>query len=202
MANRTELYNDVLNILGSTLFINNALTDNSPKTQSMNAAFDLCRREVLRQHDWNFARRRQELSLVGTNETEWEYQYAYPATCLKARKIKLDDRRAQKPIAFEVANYEDDDNGEIRVILTDQENATLIFTRDVEDLGLFDANAFAALAGLIAFRCHKTITTDKNASQVAWNYYQAALRKARAEDGNEQVPDEPNVADWTAGRNG
>jgi hypothetical protein len=201
MPTKTSIYNDVLNIVGSTVFISNADTDTSPKTLAMNAAFDLCRREVLRAHDWAFAETRVDLVLVGVNETEYGYQYAYPNKCIRARELQKDIRRS-KPIPFKVARYSDEDNGEMRVVLTDQENARLIYTYDVEDLAMFDDLAGQALAGLIAFRCSKAITTDKNAGTVAWNYFRSAISEARAADGNERVEDDPVDCDWIVARSG
>lgn len=201
MASKTSIYNDVLNMVGSTVFINNADTDTSPKVQAMNSVFDLCRREVLRSHDWSFAETRADLVLVGENTTEYGFQYAYPNKCVRARELQKDIRRA-KPIPFKVARYQDDDNGEIKVILTDQQDARLIFTYDVEDLEMFDDLASQALAGLIAFRCSKSITTDKNAGTVAYNYFRSAISEARAADGNERIEDDPVDCDWIVARSG
>lgn len=201
MPTKTSIYNDVLNLIGSTVFINNAETDTSPKTLAMNAAFDLCRREVLRSHDWSFAETRVDLVLVGENNTEFGYQYQYPNNCVRAIKLQNDVRRS-KPVPFKIARYQDDDNGEIKVLLTDQQNARLIYTYDVENLEMFDDLAGQALAGLIGFRCAKAISTDKNAPTVAWNYFRSAISEARAADGNEKIDDDPIDCDWIAARTG
>ena len=200
MTNKTEIFNDVCLLLGITPDIQDADTDDGDNAVAFRAAYSGSRRTVLRDHPWGFANKRAVLTVIGTAPSDWKYQYAYPADCVKAIEIQKANR-TDKPIPFKVAQYYDTDNGKVKVILTDQPEAILIYTADEDDPSLFDEQYKDALVGLIAFKCSKLRSTDKDAQERAWNAYQRAKFAATSSDGNEQVPDDGRDPDWLSGRN-
>lgn len=200
MANKTEIFNDVCLLLGITPDIQNAETDDGDNAVAFRATYEGSRRTVLRDHPWGFANKRDILTVIGTPPDDWAYQYLYPEDCVKALEIQKASR-TDKPIPFKVAQYEDADNGKVRVILTDQSEAVLIYTADEDDPDLFDEQFKDALVGLIAFKCAKLRSTDKDAQERAWNAYQRAKFSGTASDSNEQVPDDGRGPDWISGRN-
>lgn len=200
MSNKEEIFNGVCLALGVTPDIQDADADMGNNAVTIRAAYDLARKTVLRDHPWSFAEKTISLTAIGTPPKDWQYQYLYPADCVKAGEIEKADRRG-KPIPFKIRQYEDDDNGKTRVILTDEPDAILIYTRDETDEAIFDPQFTKVLIAYLAYICAKAITTTKNAPTEAWNGYQRAKFEATSSDSNEQIPDDARDAEWIIGRN-
>lgn len=198
MSSKTEIFNIACTYLGITPDVNNAESDDTEKAITMRGVYENARKFVLRDHHWSCCRIRGSLSLLGTSNQNWAYQYAYPANCLRALEIEKYDRR-DKPIPFVVEQY--DDEGAIKkVILTDQPQARLIYTKNETNEGMYDEQLANAIGAYLAFRTAGVLTTDKDAGQKAYNLYLSMKYQAQASDGNEGVPDEQRDADWIAVR--
>ena len=64
------------------------LDDGSPSGNACDAIFGTTRDDLLRSHDWNFARARQKLArLVATPAYEFDYSYQLPTDYLSARGV-------------------------------------------------------------------------------------------------------------------
>jgi hypothetical protein len=92
---------------------------------------------ILRQNDWDFARKTAPLTITGIAAQPWQFQYAYPPDCIQLRQVApalstiLDPNNPQ-PVRWAVA-------GElIKVILSNQAGAVAIYTVDVADPTLWD----------------------------------------------------------------
>lgn len=103
---------------------------------------------VLSSHDWGCARQRIALALLDETPAGWDYAYACPGNCLVPRSIY--DPAAdngtnvggsdfsigrREHIPFEVALSND---GKSKIILTNQEDAVLIYTARISDANLFE----------------------------------------------------------------
>lgn len=94
-----------------------------------------------------------------------------------------------------------DDGGSIKkVILTDQGEARLIYTKNEMNEGVYDDQLTNAIGAYLAFRVAGVLTTDKDAAQRAFNLYVGMKNQAQMTDGNEGVQDEPRNADWISVR--
>lgn len=198
MSSKTEIFNIACTYLGITPDIRDAESDNTEKAITMRGVYDNARKFVLRDHPWSCCRIRAILSLLGTANQNWSYQYAYPANCLRALEIEKYDRRG-KPIPFAVEQY--DDEGSIkRVIMTDQPEARLIYTKNETNEAMYDDQLANAIGAYLAFRTGSVLTTDKDAAQRSFNIYVGMKNQAQVTDGNEGVQDEPMNADWITAR--
>lgn len=87
---------------------------------------------ALEHHDWSFARKRFELNEVDNPSSVWAYAYQKPSDCLAARRILTDD-----------ATHLEDDSEPFTIegttILTNKEDAVLVYTGPVVDAALFSA---------------------------------------------------------------
>lgn len=200
MLSKTDIFNEVVLSLGVTPDIQDADTDDGNNAVTIRSAYSLALQNVLRDHPWGFANKRAVLTSVGTAPSDWKYQYLYPVDCLKAIEIQKVNR-TDPAIPFKIGQYEDANNGIVKVILTDQPEAVLIYTRHETDPSLFDPQFTKTLVAYLAYRCAAAITTAKGASEAAYAAYQRAKFEAIASDGNEQIPDNPNDADWIRLRN-
>lgn len=144
----------------------------------------------------------------------WRYEYSWPNDCVNARYILPMPRNAgtvitpplttgpvvevrcgQTPaIKFLVAGDRDIDGNAIKVILTNQPLAQLVYTAQITDANIWDSNFVEAIIGRLAQRISIALTGDKALTQLAIATGQAAEGRAEAENGDEAGP---SVNVWT-----
>jgi len=168
--------------------------------------YDYSRRMALEAHDWNFARRRLTMALHGdtisTTSSDplagvWAYRYQYPADCVAARKIQNSNAPPDDATPFEVETNLD---GTEKTILTDEEDAVLVYTRDQKNTDMFSALFVLALSHLLAHHMAFALTGKVAIKQDQMRLYQAVLPSATAASANESVSSPPRDADWIRDR--
>lgn len=195
MASEVDICNLALSHIGASATIS-SLTEKSEEAFHCNLLYSDARDALLRAHPWGFATRHIALSDVGSPPGNWSYRYSYPNDALYAREILQEDTSGD-PIQFEVALS---DAYNSRVILTDQEEATLIYTYKVTNTLAFDPLFVSALSWRIAADIAMPLTRDQNRLQAAYQMYQATLSEAQAFNANEQHEDINREAAWINGR--
>ena len=195
MASEVDICNLALSHIGASDTIS-SLTEQSVEAFHCNLLYTDSRDAVLRAHPWSFAKRHLALSDVGSPPGNWSYRYSYPNDALYAREILQTDT-AGDPIKFEVALS---DAYNSRVILTDQEEATLIYTYKATNTLVFDPLFVNALSWKIAADIAMPLTRDHNRMQTAYQMYQATLSEAQTFDANESHEDISREAAWITGR--
>lgn len=195
MASKVSISNLALGALGHKAIIQ-SMTEQSQEATFANLFYEQARKATLRAHPWNFANIRVDLALLGDGPRPWAYQYALPTNCVRALYIQSLLDNGEK-IPFEVSLKAD---GTARVINTNQPDATLIYTANVEDPNLFDpmfTEAFVLkLAGMLA----PTIAPQRN-QEMATRFVNA-MRAATAVDAGEGEPEPPATTDWLEARLG
>lgn len=149
MSSKADICNLALGHIYAGSGISNFDTDQSEAARACRLFYDPCRRMVLRGFDWSFASRFRELSLVDDDSpledlgNEWAYQYAYPSTCLKVRRI-LSGARTDTNTTRAAYKIMDMDAG--KMIFTDTAEAVAEVTQDIEETGRFDEDFVLALS--------------------------------------------------------
>lgn len=128
MASIVDICNLALSHLGNRAsVVSISPVDGSVEADYCARFYQVARDEILELGDWSFARTRAALVELLTNpSTTWEHAYALPSDCMVPRRI----------ITGETYEYEDDSpNFELEgtTLLTNKANATLIYTRPIED---------------------------------------------------------------------
>lgn len=195
MASEVDICNRALSHIGASATIS-SLTEQSEEAFHCNLLYADIRDAVLRAHPWGFATRHLALSDVGTPPGNWAYRYAYPNDCIYAREILQTDT-AGDPIKFEVALG---DAYNARVILTDEEDAVLIYTYKVTNTTIFDPLFTNALAWKIASEICMPLTRDQDRMKAAYQMYQGAIAEAQVFNTNESHEDILREAEWVTGR--
>lgn len=176
------------------------LSEDSTEALHCRTHYEQVRDETLRAHRWSFAARRVALGNLGNPPAGWAYRYAVPADCLLVREIIRGDRRAP-PIPYRLESALDESGAPLRVLLTDQDRATLLYTARVEDPALFDPSFVGALSWALAARVALPIGAPQAAQQNAAQMAQYMLALARQNDAQEDgvmiVDHEP---DWITAR--
>jgi hypothetical protein len=124
-----------------------SLTENSAQANECNLWFDHSRKQTLSAFSWSFAKARITLATHGDDPpANWGYRYQYPSATVKARFIENPAGRDADPVEFVI---ETSDDG-TRSILTDLDEAKLIFTKDITDPSLYSEFFIEALAAVLA----------------------------------------------------
>lgn len=181
-------YNDVCNMglmrIGHQDQVQDILTEKTTAAMACNAIYEQSRDTVLRAHNWGFAKVNAPLALLATDApTNWAYAYAYPADCLMVRSIVMEGSRY--PDSASAIPYEIQNVGGVKAIVTDQMNASVIYTCRVEDLNLWDPLAISALAYLIGSEVAMPLAIQSQLATSARQGYAQALMAAAGADANE-----------------
>lgn len=185
-----------------------SLDEDSPEANQCEIWYDHSRLQVLEAYDWNFARKRKTLALHGDTISEtaadplagvWAFRYSYPSDCVAARKIQNPNAPPDDAIPFEV---ETSLNGEQKSILTNREDAVLVYTWDLTNTDMFSILFVSALSHLLAHEIAFSITGERKIKITELGIYDKILPQATAKSANEGVDPPPRDAPWIRAREG
>ncbi len=184
---------------------------------------------------WNCTRRQADLTLLkaaqGTPENPagttlpippipYQYEYAYPADCLKARYLLpnpptsgsvspplLGAGTVMTPTWYPASGYkfavgiDTDSNGnQIRVILTDLEFASCVYTARILNPDLWDPHFLAAASATLGAWLVNPLARNAQVLKEQIEIAQGIILQARVSDGNEGVTSVDHIPDWMAVR--
>lgn len=182
MATDTDLVNQALTEIGQDRIISLDDTVNSKVIQTANFQLPRIKPAVLRTRDWNCARRRAALDLLPTDLSfgEWGFSYSLPANCLAVRRFVglTEEDRGQR---FSV---EQDDNGK-PILLTNVDNAAIVYTFNLTDVNRWDSLLFDACATRLAIQFAISFARDLKFLTSLWEVYKAKLEEAMGVDESE-----------------
>lgn len=195
-----------------------SLQENSEEANACARQYAPALSSMLQGARWNFARAQVSMTLLkdGTLTppdsvpTPWIYEYDYPSDCVAARFImpllQMSPGTAVgsqglpssigAPVRFLVGTDLDASNNRIKVILTNQPNAILVYTAAVTDTGLFDDQFTDAFANYLAYRISVPLSGDKALAKINYQLAIEACKKAEASNNNEGLTVIDNVPDW------
>lgn len=195
MASDVDICNMALSHFGSDASVASINPpDGSVEAGRCKTFYPVARREILEHVDWSFARRRKNLTEVVNQSDVWQYAYAMPSECLKARRVL--PRYTQPPgaavlgtqlpvstmSAFSYGTEQGDAYHEIEngVLFTNEPEAILIYTVDATDTTKFPASFLPALSYLLASYVVGGIVRGKAGAQLARSFRETALQLAAA----------------------
>lgn len=185
MTTRTNICNMAIAHLGIGKEIASYTSDQSEEARACRIFYDIARESVLKEHDWSFATKFVDLGLIEEDPTdEWDYSYRYPVDCLYARRVLSGMR--QDTLASEIPfRLVPDNTG--RLIYTDESEACLEYTYNVEDEFLFSADFALVLSFRLAAYIAPRITLGDpfSTKQEMLGQYALELAAARANDMSE-----------------
>jgi hypothetical protein len=140
----------------------NSLTEGSLQAQQCKLHYDIARQFVLTDTPWNFAKKTAALQLRDIEPLEWTYAYQYPSDCARLLNVHADfgynapdtvnralyDDVLVEPetnVPYEVMNGPDG-----KLVVTDQVDAYAIYTKNVTNPTMFDAQFTVALYQYLA----------------------------------------------------
>ncbi len=181
VIDKTQIANLALSHIRDKSVLENVETDTSTQGKSANLWYDPARRQALADFDHGFARRRLALAVHGDDPpAEWAFRYQWPSDCIQPRRIQNPLGRGFPPIPFEI---EQSDDG-TRCILTDAEEAVLVYTRDVEDPTFFTPHFVLAHSYLLAHYIAGPLTGKTKVQNKMIENYNNASNTGAAHEAN------------------
>lgn len=176
-----------------------SLDEPSAEAKQCKLWYDFARVSTLEAYNWNFARKRQALAehSEAAPTDVWTYRYIYPSDCIVARELENPLGYAADAVPFTV---ETDSTGVNKSILTNLEDARLIYTFDVELVSLFPALFVDAFSYALAARIAFSLTAKTSIKKDMMEAFREMVISAAASSGNEQIEQGPREAEWIRGR--
>jgi hypothetical protein len=191
-----QIANFALSKIGSDATIE-SLTENSSEANICNLWIEHTRLQALAAYDWSFARVRATLAAHGDDApTDWAYRYIYPVDCVKARFLENPGGSEADPVPYAV---EQSDSGS-KSIVTDLNEAKLIYTKDVTVPGLYTPYFIEAYAVLLGAHVAYALTGKANLEDKLAGRARRMFIFAPALDASEQQEKLPRDAHHIRGR--
>ena len=195
MASEVQIAKLALQHIGDRWDISD-LTEATPEAEQVNLVFDDTRDALLRQHPWNFAKKyASPATLSGTVPGNWAYMYAYPTDAVRVNGI-IDPVETGTPIKFEVARNASD----VKVVLTDQEDAEFFYTARITDTVQFDPEFTMALSYALAARLAMPLTGERAIMGDMDTLARNIVNSAWETDSNEGIEEDLPEATWIQAR--
>lgn len=215
MSSDVQICNMALGAIAARTTIN-SLDESSVAAQQCNIYYTTIRDALLSQARWNFARKQINLALLkdGTIGNvvlpPWTYEYSYPTDCIQARYIMPMFENSPlpfgsipamptplgPPVKFIISTDEDTNGQPLVVILTNQQQAHLVYTYRATNPANFSSQFVDAFVGALAARLCVPLNGNLKLTQLAIGVGQAALKAAQASDGNEGITVQDIAPDW------
>lgn len=153
VTSEAQLCNIALARVGQREFID-SLTQATTASRLCAVLYAPARDAVLETFPWPFATRRQVLTaLADASFSGWEYGYILPTDCLCVREVYAGTRNpaaaSRIPYTLELGN-DSDGYATLRIILTDEAGAEILYTARVTAVPLFPPLFVDALAWKLA----------------------------------------------------
>jgi hypothetical protein len=147
--------------------------ESSAQAVHLSRFIPIARDEMLEGFAWKFAQRRATLALRAETSDAWEFAYAEPSDCIRVIGI-LPYGYTSDDNATELFDTESADDG-TPLIITNTENATLLYTARVTDPSRFTPLFTSALARLVAAYVAGPLIKGEEGQKAALQQYQAFL---------------------------
>ena len=202
MLTDTQIANMALQHLGTGKAIDNITTENSAAARAIRPFLVPAKQATLRDHDWPFASKQSEISLVTTDPTtEWSYEYEYPPDCAMFRRILsgvYPDTQSTK------VNYRIVNASTGRRIHTNRVDACGEYTRsDVENVSMPHDFMIAYSYRLAHYAAASIVGADniKKLRGDLFELYNYELEQAVANSFNELMTPREEVSEFESFRN-
>ncbi|PZP15022.1 MAG: hypothetical protein DI607_07815 [Sphingomonas hengshuiensis] len=133
--------------------------DNSVYAGLCATFYGVARAELIERGNWSFTLKRTTIAAVANPSTAWTFAYALPSDCLKVvRVLETGGTDDAEGAAFTI---------EGGVLFTDQENAEVVYCRDVTDANAFSPTFIVSLSYLLASYLAGPIVKGAEGTKVA-----------------------------------
>jgi hypothetical protein len=183
MATQVQICNRTLHRIGQEKIA--SIEEDSKAAEYLREAWDMIRDEVLRDHTWNFAVRREQVAAEAAAPAwGFAYEYLQPGDCL--RVVSIDD---DPEIKYRVEGLS---------IFTDEGSPiNLKYIGQVEDTTQWDAKFVNAFCWRLGQEVAWPLTASLKVVQMTANAYLQALSEAKTVDAQEDGGQDAGCGTWT-----
>jgi hypothetical protein len=177
--------NMALSIVGSKTTIEN-IDESTPAAKQCKIWYEPARLAMLEAFDWDFARKSKELSAhsVAAPLNRWNFRYQIPADCIAPRVIENPAGPVADAIPYEQENA---GNGTMSIV-TDMEDAVLLYTFDLDSPVLFSMHAVETHAFALAERIAYKMTGKRTLAEQLRNGFEAKVGAAHVANAIKSIP--------------
>jgi hypothetical protein len=191
----TDLANLALGNLGIPT-IDDIESTTSEEAKACNLVYDDVRKIYLAEATPGFSRADVALAIAADEESEvYDYVYTYPADCIKTREIW--NEGATPRIEYEVGSHS---SGTSKVIVTNQEDAILVYTRDITNLNMFTSHDIDALSYLFSAKIVMKLKRNEQLETKMAQRYLITLAIAQKNNKREQHKALAKLNNFTSSR--
>ena len=171
LTTEVAICNSALSLLGADPIA--SLDEDSKIARQCNINYPIIRDELLEDHYWNFAMKRQDLAqLAGFEDTEWRFAYTLPNDVSRVRKIVNADSHDR----FKV---------EGGLLLTNLEVVRIQYVSTETDVSKYPRKFVEALAHALASKMAYSLTSSGTLMDRLEKRADKKLSSARSIDGQE-----------------
>jgi len=190
MSTDTDIGNMALSRLGTRAMIAD-LTENSTEARQINLWYATVRDELQSLVDWNFNRVSLALAASGTPPARWASSYAYPADCLRMRR--LDFGSASWVFGSPATGFEIASNGSATFLYCNDDRVSAVYAQRVTDAARFTPGFILAFVDCLAASVALAITQKVELAERLARRAQDRVERAIADSANEGLmPDDMN----------
>lgn len=180
MATELNIKNRALVLCGELRIA--GLTEDSVNARLLNEIYPDCRRFVLEQHSWRFAREQLELAQLTTSPEGYDNAFELPGDLIKIVDFNNEDPEFRQQLSYEEVGEE---------LHTNEDQAKITYVKDVTKAGLFSSGFVETLALYLAI----TIAFSRTKSQTLMDRlearYDKTLAKAKRSDSGKGIRPRP-----------
>lgn len=201
MASKIDIFNMALSHIGTSQTVADE-QERSVERITCSRFYDTSRDALLayKDMDWNFARARVALADIGSPPESWGFRYSYPNDCVNALAIDFPGMRYPADRFMVPFQVEWDAAG--RVILTDQQEAVLLYVKRVAEAERYPAPFVEAMAMRLASFIAMPLKNDPNLAQLLAQRAEESAQVAMASSLNESQQDLPPISEYEAAIHG
>lgn len=205
-----------------------SLHEASEPARKANLFYDCVRKSMLRACDWKFATVKKALNLLGDVETAalnptdgskqdilpgWSYTYAYPAKCVRVRKL-FNPQRNFDPSPYNDRSMGDNSRRQVQFeearspvtnvlcLGTNIPSAWAEFTYDITDESQFDDMFQDVMSWNLAAELAIPLSCDKELAVMVANEAKSRESEAKRKNGGEGTEMAPRVSNYESARTG
>ena len=192
----TDICNQALSLINAGRI--RSMTEETEPARQCRLHYDLTRKVLLEQFEWNFARKRERAVLSEHKIDGWGYVYAYPEKCVRILAVipQGERYRAEKQREYDV--YVTDNN--TKYIVSDVPLMHIDYVYDVTDADVMNPIFVKALVYKMASDLAMPLTGNSGLFDQAYKLYQAALQEAKSMSAKERRLDMPYVSNYLKAR--
>ena len=215
MPSVIDIYNLALDAVGTRSTVAST-TENSTEANTLNRHYTAAVQSLLASANWSFARQQATLALLNdatqgqTVPTPWLYEYSVPSNMVRMRYVMpmFDNLPGSvtpgasmayfvgPPVRFVLSSDTDSSGNDINVILTNQNQAIAVYTKNVTNTALYTPQFIEGLRMYLGHRICMALTGDKQKSVELFQEANLLVKQARATNQDEGLTVDDHIPDW------